>query len=85
MPGDLNRKVLKMANEKQKENSGAFDGVNRYNRRMIGFSWQKAAVAAALVAVVLTAGAGGAYAATHYFGIQDFWGKSGSHLSEDAR
>ena len=43
MPGDLNRKVLKMANEKQKENSGAFDGGNRNNRRMIGFTWQKAA------------------------------------------
>ena len=85
LSGDLNRKVLKMANEKQKENSGAFDGGNRNNRRMIGFTWQKAAVAAALVAVVLTAGAGGAYAATHYFGIQDFWGKSGSHLTEDAR
>lgn len=85
MPEGLNRKVLRMANEKQKENSGAFDGGSRNDRRMIGFTWQKAAVAAALVAVVLTAGAGGAYAAAHYLGIQDFWGKSGSHLSEDAR
>lgn len=85
MPEGLNRRVLRMANEKQKENAGAFDGGSRNDRSQAGYGWQKAVVAAALVAVVLTAGAGGAYAATHYLGIQDFWGKSGSHLSEDAR
>lgn len=85
MPEGLNRRVLRMANEKQKENSGSIDGGSRNDQRQVRSGWQKAAVAAALVAVVLTAGAGGAYAATHYLGIQDFWGKSGSHLSEDAR
>lgn len=85
MPDGLNRKVLRMARSKQNEKLTFCDGGDRKDRRRAGFIWQKAAVAAAVAVLVLTAGAGGAYAATHYFGIQDFWGRSESKLSGDAQ
>lgn len=85
MPDGLNRKVLRMARSKQNEKLTFCDGGDRKDRRQAGFIWQKAAVAAAVAVLVVTAGAGGAYAATHYFGIKDFWGRSESKLSGDAQ
>lgn len=85
MPAELNRKVLKLARKKQSDGERNIKGENKNVWGQTGFSWRRAVAAAALTVLILTAGAGGAYAAGHYFGIQDFWGKSGSKLSEDAQ
>lgn len=85
MPSELNRKVLKMAQLKQMEGEKTSKRENKNVWRQNGFSWQGAVVAATLGVLILTAGAGGAYAASHYFGIQDFWREYGSKLSEDAQ